>query len=119
MTVQGRAWRLAVFPGGDLCSDVDAVIEGDAAQPGGVALPYCLELPVGAVSVELAEHHRGLAAGVLAEVIAGDLGAAGLVDDADERVTDLAEVLPPGLGLVDADRERSAPPRRAPRRDRP
>ncbi|GAA3235900.1 hypothetical protein GCM10020256_54120 [Streptomyces thermocoprophilus] len=57
------------------------------------------------MAVQLAEDHGGLGGGVLAQVVAGDLGAAGLVDDADERVAHLAEGLLAVLGVVDRDRE--------------
>ncbi|MGX1253022.1 hypothetical protein RKD48_005533 [Streptomyces ambofaciens] len=57
------------------------------------------------MAVQLAEDHGGLRGGVLAQVVAGDLGLAGLVDDADERVADLAEGLLAVLGVVDRDRE--------------
>src|SRR5919107_4586880 len=72
-------------------ADVDAEVLGDAAQAGGVALADSAELPVRAVAVELAEDHGGLDRGVLGEVVAGDLLAVGLVDDADERVAHRAE----------------------------
>ncbi len=86
-------------------SDVDAEVLGDADEARGVALADGAELPLGAVAVELAEDHGGLGRRVLAEVVAGDLGAAGLVDDADEGVPHLAEVLAAVLGVVDRDRE--------------
>ena len=57
------------------------------------------------VAVQLAEDHGRLRRGVLGEVVAGELGAAGLVDDADERVAHLAEALAAALGLVDGDGE--------------
>ena len=96
----GRRW-----PGAAVGSDVDAEVLRDAAQARGVALADGAELPLGAVAVQLAEDHRGLGRGVLGEVVAGELGAAGLVDDADERVADLAEGLLAVLGVVDRDRE--------------
>ena len=86
-------------------SEVDAEVLGDTHQPGGVALADGPELPLRAVAVQLAEDHGGLGGRVLAQVVAGDLGAAGLVDDADEGVADLTEVLAPVLGVVDGDGE--------------
>src|SRR5690606_4596338 len=69
------------------------------------ALADGAELPLGAVAVELAEDHGGLGGRVLRQVVAGDLGAAGLVDDADVGVADLPEVLAAVLRVVDGDRE--------------
>src|SRR4051812_32539289 len=86
-------------------SDVHAEVPGDTDQPGRVALPHRPELPLLAVAVELAEQHRRLGRRVLGEVVARHLGAAGAVDDPDERVADLAEALPPRLAVVDRDRE--------------
>src|SRR4051812_26508284 len=79
--------------------DVDAEVRRDAAQAALVALADRAELPLGAVAVELAEEHGGLRAGVLAEVVAGQLGVAGVVDDADERVAHLTEGLAALLGV--------------------
>ncbi len=78
---------------------------GDAHEARGVALADRAELPLRAVAVELAEDHGGLGGGVLAQVVTGDLGAAGLVDDADVGVADLAEVLRAVLRVVDGDGE--------------
>src|ERR1700712_196267 len=85
--------------------DVDAEVLRDTPEAGGVALADGPELPLGTAAVQLAEHHGGLGRGVLGEVVAGDLGAAGLVHDADEGVADLAEVLLAVVGVVDRDRE--------------
>src|SRR3954471_8755239 len=86
-------------------ADVDPVVTGDPGEPGRVALPDRAELPLAAAPVELAEHQRRLGGGVLAEVEPGDLAVVGLVHDPDVGVVDLAEALPPGIGVVDADRE--------------
>src|SRR3954465_10233948 len=86
-------------------SDVDAEVAGDAREAGGVALADGAELPLGAVAVELTEDHGGLGGGVLGQVVAGDLGPAGLVDHADEGVADLAEALPAVDRVIDRDRE--------------
>src|SRR4051812_25343976 len=86
-------------------SDADAEVLGDADQARGVALADGAELPLGAVAVQLAEDHGGLGGRVLRQVVAGDLGAAGLVDDADVGVAHLSEVLRAVLGVVDRDRE--------------
>ena len=88
-----------------LGSDVDAEVLRDAAQARGVALADGAELPLRAVAVQLAEDHGGLGRGVLGEVVAGELGAVGLVHHADERVAHLAEGLLAALGVVDRDRE--------------
>ena len=97
-------------------SDVDAEVLRDAAKAGRVALADRAELPLAAVAVELAEDHRRLGGGVLGEVVAGDLAVVGLVDDADEGVAHLAEVLLPGLGVVDARPGRRSCRRRPARR---
>src|SRR5690606_27561383 len=86
-------------------SDVHTEVLRDAAQAGGVALADGPELPLRAVPVQLAEDHGGLGGGVLRQVVAGDLGAAGLVDDADERGAHLAEGLLAVLRVVDGHRE--------------
>src|SRR3954453_23059815 len=86
-------------------SDVDAEVAGAAREAGGVALADGAELPLRPVAVELSEHHRGLGRGVLGQVVAGDLGPAGGVDDPDEGVAHLAEALRAAVGAVDADRE--------------
>src|SRR3954452_19656539 len=46
-------------------SEGDAEVAGDARQARGVALAHGPELPLGAVAVQLAEHHRGLGRRVL------------------------------------------------------
>src|SRR5690606_2750763 len=86
-------------------SDVDAEVGGDARQSGRVALSDGAELPLGAVPVELAEDHGRLGGRVLRQVVARDLGAAGLVHDPDEGVAHLAEALAAVLGVVDGDGE--------------
>src|SRR3712207_9313931 len=82
-------------------ADVDAEVLGDTGEARGVALADRPELPFAAVAVELAEDHRGLRRGVLGEVVAGDLGLVGPIDDADERVAHLAEALAAAVGVID------------------
>src|SRR3546814_2255310 len=72
-------------------SDVDAVIARDAGQAGCVTLADCAELPLCTVAVQLTEDHGGFGGSVLGEVVASELVAVGLVDDADVRVADLTE----------------------------
>src|SRR4051812_48459189 len=86
-------------------SDADAEVLRDAHQARGVTLADRAELPLRAVAVQLAEDHGRLGGRVLRQVVARDLGAAGLVDDADVGVADLAEVLAAVLRVVDGDRE--------------
>src|SRR5690242_6669997 len=86
-------------------ADVHAEVAGDPGEPGAVTVAHCAEPPLVRAAVHLAEDHRGLGGRVLGEVVAGDLGSAGLVDDPDERVADLAEVLATSFGVVDRHRE--------------
>src|ERR1022692_930848 len=86
-------------------ADVYAEVEGDSPEAIRIALSDCTELPLTEAAVELAEDHRSLSGCVLGQVIAGDLGVVGLIENPDERVAYLAEALLPLLGLVDADRE--------------
>src|SRR4051812_46846327 len=86
-------------------SEADAEVLCDTAQTRRVALPDGPELPLLAVAVELAEDHRRLGGGVLRQVVPRQLGAARLVDDADERVAHLTERLLTRLGVVDGHRE--------------
>jgi hypothetical protein len=86
-------------------ADGDAEVLRDAREAGRVALADGAELPLRTVAVELAEDHRRLGRGVLREVVARELGLAGLVHDADERVADLAEALAAVVAVVDRDGE--------------
>lgn len=61
----------------------------------GASLAVRAEPPLCAMAVELTEDDRGFGGGVLAEVVAGHDGAAGLVHQADVGVPDLPEVLLP------------------------
>src|SRR5688572_22766621 len=97
-------WKSATS--GGVSADVDAVVAGERAEAAGEALADGPELPLAGVAVDLAEDHRRLGAGVLGEVVAGDLLAVVLVGDADVGVGDLAEVLVAGLGVVDRDGHR-------------
>jgi len=98
----------ARWPGGvttrGLSADVDSEVQGNALQASGVTLTDRPEFPFTTVAVKLTKNHGRLGRGVLGQIVSGDLGATGLIDDADERVAHLTEVLPARLGLVDADR---------------
>ena len=86
----------------------EAVVLDDSGQAVGVALTDGLELPLAVPAVELAEHESRLRGGVLAQVVADDLGVVhGIVgvEDSDVGVGDLAEVLSPAVRLVDAREE--------------
>src|SRR5690349_23571250 len=74
---------------------VDAVVQCDPAQAGGVALADGAELPLPRPAVQLAEHHGGSGGGVLGEVEAGELGVVVGVDDPVVGVGDMSEALPP------------------------
>ncbi len=85
--------------------DVHAEVRGDAREPRRVPLPDRPELPVRAVPVQLAEHHRRLAAGLGRHVVAGHLDAAVRVGDPDVRAAHLPEALAPLRRVVDRHRE--------------
>ncbi len=61
-----------------------------------------MERPAGAVTDDFSKQHRGLGGSLGRQVIAGDLGATVRVEDADVGVADIAEVLLPVFGVVDA-----------------
>src|SRR6476469_2904935 len=86
-------------------SEINAEVAGDSRKSGGIPLADGAELPLRTVAVQLAEDHGSLGGRVLAEVVAGQLGARCLVDDADERVADLTERLATAVALVDRHRE--------------
>ena len=82
----GLGWDVRTSTGADFDLDASAIMlagTGKVASDAHFVFFNNLQSPDGSVE------HTG------DNLIAGDLGAAGLVDDADERVADLAEVLPP------------------------
>ena len=62
---------------------MDAEVAGYAGQAAAVALSDGAEFPLAAAAVELSEDHGGFGGGIFGEVVAGQFGAVGLVDDAD------------------------------------
>ncbi len=68
------------------------------------ALANSAELPLAIVFVELAEYGSGVSIEIFFQIVAGNLGAFVVqVDDANERVVDLAKVLLALAGLIDHD----------------
>src|SRR6478609_5694276 len=90
-------------------TDIDAEVAGNAVEPRCVTVTNGAELPLLAVAVELAKHHRSLGRGVLGQVVAGQLAATRRIDDPDERVPDLTEGLAASVPLVYRDREDDRP----------
>lgn len=104
-SLKGR--RHGVVVGGGFLTEVDTVLLAYQRREAGlVALGYGTELPVAVVTVELAEDHRRFVGDItLGNVEAGDLGAVDRVDEPDDRVVEVAKLLPANDSVVDIDHE--------------